>query len=52
MNILKITELCTAYFLGLEKSKQSRTYIHEIRKKEGEVVADYVAIQERNKSLF
>ena len=45
-------ERCTAYFLGLEKSKQSRTYIHEIRKKEGEVVADYVAILERVQEFY
>ncbi len=29
-------EKCTSYFLGLEKSRQSKTYIHEINTKKGE----------------
>lgn len=45
-------ERCTAYFLGLEKSKQSRTYIHEIRNKEGEVIEDYVGILERVQEFY
>ncbi len=30
-------EKCTSYFLGLEKSRQSKTYIHEVNTKKGEI---------------
>lgn len=45
-------ERCTGFFLGLEKSKQSRTYIHEIKNKEGEVTADFVEILERVQEFY
>lgn len=45
-------ERCTAYFLGLEKIKQSKTYIHEIRNKEGEKTEDYVAVLERVQEFY
>lgn len=37
-------EKCTAFFLGLEKRKQGRTYIAEIENEEGVVVNDYVGV--------
>ncbi len=39
-------EKCTGYFLGLEKSRQSKTYISEINTKEGKTTKDYVEILE------
>ncbi len=32
-------EKCTSYFLGLEKSRQSKTYIHAVNTK-GEIITD------------
>lgn len=45
-------EKCTGYFLGLEKRRQSRTYIHEINKKGGVVTEDYVEILERVQEFY
>ncbi|KAJ8004276.1 hypothetical protein DPEC_G00157130 [Dallia pectoralis] len=45
-------EKCTGYFLGLEKRKQSRTYIHEINNKEGKTTEDYVEILERVQEFY
>ena len=45
-------EKCTGYFLGLEKRKQCRTYIHEIKKREGVVTEDYVEILERVQEFY
>lgn len=45
-------ERCTGYFLGLEKSRQSKTYIHEIHSKKREIITDYVEILERVQEFY
>ncbi len=45
-------EKCTSYFMGLEKSRQSKTYIHEINTKKGEAITDYVEILERVQKFY
>ncbi len=45
-------EKCTGYFLGLEKSRQSKTYISEINTKEGKTTKDYVEILERVQEFY
>lgn len=45
-------EKCTSYFLGLEKRRQSKTYIYEINSKKGEIITDYVEILERVQEFY
>lgn len=45
-------EKCTAFFLGLEKKKQSRTYLEEIENEKGEVVSDYVGVLETVQDFY
>lgn len=45
-------EKCTGYFLGLEKRRQSKTYINEINTKEGKTTKDYVEILERVQEFY
>jgi len=45
-------EKCTGYFLGLEKRRQSKTYINEINTKEGKATKDYVEILERVQEFY
>lgn len=45
-------EKCTGFFLGLEKSRQSKTYIHEIKNKDGRATQDYVEILERVQEFY
>ena len=45
-------EKCTGYVLGLEKRRQSKTYIHEINLKNGEATEDYVEILERVQEFY
>ncbi len=45
-------EKCTGYFLGLEKRRQSKTYISEINTKEGKTTKDYVEILERVQEFY
>lgn len=43
---------CTAFFLGLEKTRQKRNSIHELENKMGETVNDFVSILEIVESFF
>ncbi len=43
---------CTGYFLGLEKRRQSKTYISEINTKEGKATKDYVEILETVQGFY
>ncbi len=45
-------EKCTGYFLGLETSRQSKTYTREINTKEGKTTNDYVEILERVQEFY
>ena len=45
-------EKCTKFFLGLEKRRQSRTYINEINKKVGGATEDYVDVLERVQEFY
>jgi exonuclease III len=45
-------EKCTSFFLGLEKTKQTKSYISEIENVKGEVVNDYVEILETVQNFY
>lgn len=45
-------EKCTSFFLGLEKTKQERNYIHELENKNGEKINDYVGVLETVESFY
>ncbi len=39
-------------FPGVRESRQSKTYIHEINTKKGEIITDYVEILERVQEFY
>ena len=45
-------ERCTSFFLGLEKTKKRKAYIHELENTNGEKVSDLVSILETVQSFY
>ena len=45
-------EKCTAYFLGLEKTRQKNNYLEQVEGKDGEKITDFLGIAERVEEFY
>ena len=49
---MDLSEICTGYFLGLEKTRQKKKYFEQVEGKGGEKITDFVGIVERVKDFY